>query len=676
MRHLFPLLKPAALFLLLAAPFAPARAQTGGVRIGTAGAPDPSAALDVSSTAKGLLPPRLSTAQRDALPAPAAGLLIFNTSTSRANQWDGLRWTEPLALEVAPVVFAYTGAPQTYTVPAGVTSLGVDLAGGSGGPLPFRTTGHGLGGRVQAAMAVTPGEVLTVRVGGAAVGEAGGYNGGGSGEAGRQASGGGGATDLARAGLRLLVAGGGGGGGFDGAGGAGGGLGAGAGGISTASTGGGGGTQAGPGAGGVNGGGGSNGNPGSGAAGGNGLGGAGAGGGGYFGGGAGADPAGGGGGSSFAGPGTAGAVLDQGLWRGDGYVRLTLGRPLPPPAPVLDASNFVGLPAPPPPQTLSLTGQALSLSQGNTVTLPTTPGDNLGTHVATQPINLNGFELRNAARVGIGLGNVAPTYPLDVAGAFNLAGTMQLNTGDGDKIFLTGNSVNGSRIGLAAGAGVLTYAGQGNGSTPGYHAWLLTGPSAYQEQLRLGATGLRVGPGTGAARGRLDLTDGDAYLVANANVGSAQSVYLPGHLFLAPYSGGSGTAYVQARVPNPTASTSIGLVLRTTDAGALTDALTLAPNGDVRAAGALDVGLVSVFQDYSLVANGYNTYTLSCPAGTRLVSGGGGHPAQNPAQPDVVVNYSGPDDANPTTTWLLRVDNRSSTDARAVRIRCNCARIR
>ena len=39
MRYLFPLPKPAALFLLLAAPFAPARAQTGGVGIGTT-APD------------------------------------------------------------------------------------------------------------------------------------------------------------------------------------------------------------------------------------------------------------------------------------------------------------------------------------------------------------------------------------------------------------------------------------------------------------------------------------------------------------------------------------------------------------------------------------------------------------------------------------------------------------
>ena len=51
------LLAPLAALLLLAAPRL-AHAQTGGVRIGTAGTPDVSAALDVSSTSKGLLAPR------------------------------------------------------------------------------------------------------------------------------------------------------------------------------------------------------------------------------------------------------------------------------------------------------------------------------------------------------------------------------------------------------------------------------------------------------------------------------------------------------------------------------------------------------------------------------------------------------------------------------------------
>jgi hypothetical protein len=44
-------------------------------------APDPSAQLDVSATDKGLLVPRMTTAQRTAIASPATGLLVFDTDT-------------------------------------------------------------------------------------------------------------------------------------------------------------------------------------------------------------------------------------------------------------------------------------------------------------------------------------------------------------------------------------------------------------------------------------------------------------------------------------------------------------------------------------------------------------------------------------------------------------------
>lgn len=55
-----------------------ARAQTGSVGIGTA-SPNASALLDLSSTTKGLLIPRLTSAQRTAIGSPAAGLLVYQT---------------------------------------------------------------------------------------------------------------------------------------------------------------------------------------------------------------------------------------------------------------------------------------------------------------------------------------------------------------------------------------------------------------------------------------------------------------------------------------------------------------------------------------------------------------------------------------------------------------------
>lgn len=52
-----------------------AKAQTG---INTK-TPDGSAALDITSTTKGLLIPRLTTAQRNTMPSPATGLMIYDT---------------------------------------------------------------------------------------------------------------------------------------------------------------------------------------------------------------------------------------------------------------------------------------------------------------------------------------------------------------------------------------------------------------------------------------------------------------------------------------------------------------------------------------------------------------------------------------------------------------------
>ena len=111
--------------------------------------------------------------------------------------------------------FTYTGAQQTFTVPAGVTSITVDAYGAQGGT-NSPSTNINYGGYVQATIPVTPGSTIYIYVGEQPTGLTGGFNGGGNGET--AGKGGGGASDIRIGGAtyadRVVVAGAGGGGGF------------------------------------------------------------------------------------------------------------------------------------------------------------------------------------------------------------------------------------------------------------------------------------------------------------------------------------------------------------------------------------------------------------------------------------------------------------------------------
>src|SRR5258708_173420 len=117
--------------------------------------------------------------------------------------------------------FTTPGGPFTYTVPSGVTAVGIDMAGAQGGT--SQSSQGGKGGRVQTTLAVSAGQVLNVYVWGVGTNfqycimRAGGTNGGGNGYG--YGGGGGGGSDIRVAGTaltnRVLVSGGGGGGGYD-----------------------------------------------------------------------------------------------------------------------------------------------------------------------------------------------------------------------------------------------------------------------------------------------------------------------------------------------------------------------------------------------------------------------------------------------------------------------------
>ncbi|MBK6964464.1 MAG: hypothetical protein IPH20_11165 [Bacteroidales bacterium] len=85
---------------------------TGQVGIGTI-APDVSAALDVSSTTKGFLPPRMTAADRSAIATPAEGLLVYQTDAPAGlYYYSGGAWT---ILSSGANNWAYNGANISNT---------------------------------------------------------------------------------------------------------------------------------------------------------------------------------------------------------------------------------------------------------------------------------------------------------------------------------------------------------------------------------------------------------------------------------------------------------------------------------------------------------------------------------------------------------------------------------
>ncbi len=97
--------------------------QLGNSQVGinnTGNPPDDSAMLDIQSTNSGLLIPRMTGAQRDAINTPATGLLIYNIDDNAFYYYNGTAWV----LFVAADNDWFVDGNNMYSIPTGNVGIG------------------------------------------------------------------------------------------------------------------------------------------------------------------------------------------------------------------------------------------------------------------------------------------------------------------------------------------------------------------------------------------------------------------------------------------------------------------------------------------------------------------------------------------------------------------------
>jgi hypothetical protein len=145
-------------------------AQQGGVSINSISTPaDSSAMLDVASTSKGMLVPRMDSAQRVAISGPAIGLLVYQTDgvTPGFYNYNGSVW-QKVGYSVQPHRVLYSTAGSfTFTTSATSTTntvYTITLLGGGGGG--GYTSGGGAGAYANFLIAgLAPNTVCNIIVG-------------------------------------------------------------------------------------------------------------------------------------------------------------------------------------------------------------------------------------------------------------------------------------------------------------------------------------------------------------------------------------------------------------------------------------------------------------------------------------------------------------------------------
>ena len=112
--------------------------ETGALRLSAGGGQSwalPSSLLELASVTKGFLPPRMSTTQKNAIAAPATGLMVYDNTLNKPSWYTGTVWQVPTGRFGVAGEDAAAAEERAYTMTNNSFEFKLGPSGGAGGLL-------------------------------------------------------------------------------------------------------------------------------------------------------------------------------------------------------------------------------------------------------------------------------------------------------------------------------------------------------------------------------------------------------------------------------------------------------------------------------------------------------------------------------------------------------------